>query len=267
MEHKMSYQKFDEIAATKILFYVYALRDPRDKKVFYIGKGQKNRWFDHIEESQKKKDDPSLKLGRIREIENAGLKVEAFIIRSGIPTEKAAYEVEGAVIHAFRLLEHGGSTESFDLTNLAEVHHPEKGLVSVDVAQSLFNAPRAPEIDVPCAMFRIPRLWFPEMSDEELREATSGWWAYQNVKTGMKVAEYAFAVSKGIIRGVYGIDESMWRERREGDRDYKPNSEKKERWGFPDCKAAPELSHYLNTSVKHLFKKGDANAVRFFNCN
>ena len=86
----MIYQKFDEIAATKILFYVYALRDPRDKKVFYVGKGQKNRWFDHIEESHKKKDDPSLKLGRIREIENAGLKVEAFIVRSGIPTEKAA---------------------------------------------------------------------------------------------------------------------------------------------------------------------------------
>jgi hypothetical protein len=83
---------------------------------------------------------------------------------------------------------------------------------------------------------------------------------------GMKVAEYAFAVNKGIIRGVYGINESMWRERREGDRDYDPNSGKKERWGFPDCKPAPELAHYLNTSVKHLFKNGDASSVRFFNC-
>ena len=266
MNHKMTYQKFDEIAATKILFYVYALRDPRDKKVFYVGKGQRNRWFDHIEESRKKKDDPSLKLGQIRAIEEAGLKVEAFIVRSGISTEKAAYDIEGAVIHAFRLLEHGGSTESFDLTNLAEVHQPEKGLVSVDVAQSLFNAPKAPKITVPCAMFRIPRLWFPEMSDAELQAATSGWWSYRNVKNGMKVAECAFAVNKGIIRGVYGINESMWRERREGDRDYDPNSGKKERWGFPDCKPAPELSHYLNTSVKHLFKNGDASSVRFFNC-
>jgi hypothetical protein len=266
MDVNMNYQKFDEIAATKILYYVYALRDPRDKKVFYVGKGQKNRWFDHIKEAHKKKDDLSLKLGRIRDIENEGLKVGVFIVRSGIPTEKAAYDIEGAVIHAFRLLEHGGSTESFDLTNLAEVHHPEKGLVSVDVAQSLFNAPKAPKIDMPCAMFRLPKLWFPEMSEAELHEATSGWWSYQNVKSGMKVAEYAFAVNKGIIRGVYGINESMWRERRVGDRGYGKNPDKKERWGFPDSKPAPELSHYLNTSVKHLFKTGDANAVRFFNC-
>lgn len=44
----MAYEKFDDVAASKIGWYVYALRDPRDETVFYVGKGQKNRWFEHI---------------------------------------------------------------------------------------------------------------------------------------------------------------------------------------------------------------------------
>ncbi len=262
----MNYQKFDDIAAKQIGFYVYALRDPRDGTVFYVGKGKQNRWFEHINEAHGKSTDTHLKLDKIREIESAGHRVDAFIIRFGIPNEKMAYEVEASVIHAYRLLAKGSKQSAVNLTNIAEVHHPERGLVDVRIAQTLFNAPPAPEITVPCAMFRIPKLWYPEMSDDELKEATSGWWSARNVKKHRHTARYAFAVSRGIIRGVYSIDGSLWRERRKGDRDWEHDSGKTPRWGFPDCMAAPEMSHYLNKSVKHLYKRGDASAVRFFNC-
>jgi hypothetical protein len=86
------------------------------------------------------------------------------------------------------------------------------------------------------------------------------------VKNGKEKAEYAFGISSGIIRGVYRIDRSMWRERREGDRDWEHDLGKKPKWGFPDCVPAPEMSHFLDTSVKHLFKKGDQNSVKFLNC-
>ena len=262
----MTYQKFDDIAATKVGYYVYALRDPRDKSIFYVGKGIKNRWYDHILEARSSTDNESLKLTRIREIEAAGLEVDAFLVRHGIPTEKAAYDIEAAIIHAYRLLEVSGVNPGVELTNLAEVHNPDRGLTNVRIAQTLFNAPPAPPITVPCVFLRIPQLWYPDMSDEQLRQATLGWWSRKEVINGKEKAQYAFALKDRIIRGIYKIDPSMWRERIEGDRDWKVDLGKEPRWGFPDCFPAPEMSHYLNTSVNHLYKTGNASAARFLNC-
>lgn len=39
--------KFDRSTEESIGFYVYCLVDPRDKKPFYIGKGQRSRVFEH----------------------------------------------------------------------------------------------------------------------------------------------------------------------------------------------------------------------------
>lgn len=262
----MTYKKFDDIAETKIRFYVYALRDPRNRQIFYVGKGQKNRWYDHIHEALSNPESDKLKLQRIHEIHADGLTVEAFIIRHGIDREKDAYEIEAAVVHAYRLLEQVNENQAVELTNIAEIHHPERGLTSVGIAQTLYNAPPCPDIEVACGFFRLPVLWYPDMPDEELRQATFGWWSSKEVVNGRKKAEYAFAISNQIIRGVYRIDPSMWRERVKGDRDWEHDIEKPPRWGFPDCVPAPEMSHFLNTSVRHLYKKGNASAARFFNC-
>lgn len=262
----IEYRKFDDVASEAIKYYVYALRDPRDGSVFYVGKGRRNRWFDHIKDSVKDADRSSLKLERIRQIESAGLRVDVFIVRHGISSEKVAFEIEAAVIHAYRLLERSSGERLVDLTNIAEAHHPERGLAHIDIVQSLFNAPKAPEITVPAALFRIPRLWYPEMTSADLRDATTGWWSERTVKKRKHVARYAFSVSRGVIRGVYQINESDWRQRVKGDRDWEHDVGKRPRWGFPDCKDAPEMSHFLNTSVKHLFKKGDQNPIKFVNC-
>lgn len=262
----MTYKKFDSLAAEKIQWYVYALRDPRNKEVFYVGKGKDNRWFHHIKSAQEQHDDPSLKIQRIRDIEAAGYAVDPFIIRSGIKSESHAYDIEAAVIHAYELLKRAEVPLPVDLTNLVDGHHSERGLASISAMQSLLNAPAAPEIEVPVGLFKIGVLWYPDMTDEDVRQATLGWWPSSKVKKGKSRAEYAFGVSKGIIRGIYKIDPSMWRERVEGDRDWEKDLGKKPRWGFPECTPAPEMSHYLNTSVKHLFKKGDQNPVKFLNC-
>lgn len=268
MNSQAEYQQFDDVAASQVGWYVYALRDPRDGTVFYVGKGKKNRWFDHIKaaEAASAGEELSLKLSRIRDIHASGHKVDAFLIRHGIATEKGAYDVEAAVIHSYRLLESTRNSGGVELTNIAEVHEPERGLSDVQVAQTLFNAPSAPDIDFPCAFFRLPKLWYPTMSDEELRHATFGWWSRREVAKGKEKAQYAFAVSRQIIRGVYKIEPAMWRSRREPDRDWEYDIGNEPRWGFPDCTPAPEMSHFLNTSVKHLYKRGDASAARFLNC-
>jgi hypothetical protein len=61
----MTNREFDEDAARKICWYVYALRNPRNNQVFYVGKGKRNRWFEHIKEAREKITDPKLKLQKI----------------------------------------------------------------------------------------------------------------------------------------------------------------------------------------------------------
>lgn len=263
----MVYNQFDSIAAEKIRFYVYVLRDPRDKEVFYVGKGQGNRWFEHIREARSQGDSASKKLKRIREIEDAGFEVEAFVVRSGIVSESLAYEIEAAVVHAYTLLKLSGRELPVDLANIAEVHHPERGLASVTVMQSILNAPPAPPITEKVGLFKIGVLWHPTMSAEDVRLATMGWWPESKVKNAKKKAEYAFGVSRGVIRGVYRINESMWRPRIVGDRDWEDDLNGSSRWGFPGCVDAPEMARFLNTSVRHLFKRGDQNSVKFLNCS
>ena len=262
----IKYPKFDEIAAKKIGFYVYALQDPSTGKIFYVGKGVENRWYNHITDSRKPDlGAPSEKLEMIRAIENRGESIKVWIVRHGIQDEKTAYEVEAAVAHTLKII--GSTVQSaniVDLKNLVETHHPERGLISVGRAQSLYNARPAPEITVPCVLVKVSKRWNPEMSDDEVMEATIGWWPY--VKNAQK-ARYAFAVSRGTIRGVYRIAEI--RDRRKGDRDWEHDlGKKRPRWGFPDgCVPATELiDDFLDTSVKHLFKKGEASSVKLLNC-
>ena len=58
-------------------YYVYALIDPRDDKVFYIGKGTKNRVFSHEKESDKAQDVETRKVEIIKEIEKEISALEA----------------------------------------------------------------------------------------------------------------------------------------------------------------------------------------------
>ncbi|MBD9202390.1 MAG: GIY-YIG nuclease family protein [Eubacterium ventriosum] len=54
---------------------MYGLIDPRTKQIFYIGKGTKNRVFEHEKESLVSPDSEKLKLKTIADIKNAGLKL------------------------------------------------------------------------------------------------------------------------------------------------------------------------------------------------
>jgi hypothetical protein len=90
-------------------YYVYELADPRDGKVFYVGKGKGRRINQHVQEAKSGKIGNPFKLDHIREILRAGHKVTERIVSSGL-TEQDALRMER---------EHIASYGIGSLTNIA----------------------------------------------------------------------------------------------------------------------------------------------------
>ena len=109
-------------------YYVYALVDPRDRKIFYIGKGKGNRIFQHAEAALVE-NTSDLKLDTIRSIISDGGKVEHYIVRHHLE-EKEAYLIESTLID---MLTYSKFNHSNQLTNLIAGHHQwDEGIMSIE---------------------------------------------------------------------------------------------------------------------------------------
>ena len=246
--------------AEEIGWYVYALQDPRDNKIFYIGKGKDNRVFAHAEGVIPEAEfNANSKNQLIKEILQSSREVNTYIIRHGLKTEAIAYAIESALIDFCDLLDPQSNNPHFSLKNLVSGHNSQ--LASTDVVISTDEAMPAPELTDAIMLFRPSVLWRPTMKPEELFEITHGWWEIAPDRA--REAKYAFAVCNFVIRAVYRID--SWRQQTSSDRGWSEKSIPGKRWGF-DGAPASEMSHFLNKSVTHLYKKGDRTQFRYFNC-
>lgn len=189
--------------------YVYALRDPDTKEVFYIGKGTGNRILQHTTEAKKNPASEKAKLKRIRAIEAKGKSVDHLFIRTGIKTDAEAFAIEQAIIDAFSANRHTSKGKSI-LTNLVAGHeHTDKGLASFDTVMARHATPKTPKINRPVLVLKLNRKWEPDMNQEDLLEVSRGVWRVG--KDVREKAELAIVISFGVIRGVYEIENRSWK--------------------------------------------------------
>lgn len=245
--------EFKQIVIEALQYYVYCLVDPRDNKIFYIGKGHGNRVFNHAADSLNE-DLDSLKLNTIREIHRQRLNVKYFIIRHGL-TENEAYIVESALIDVLTYKEF--NKESI-LTNIQAGHHQwDKGVKTVNEINAMYDCQELiPHSGDRIMCININKTYKPG-SDyygvrENIYEATRKYWRV-NINRARN-ADIVLSVYQGVVRAAFKPLE--WR-----------ISEVKfatgDRWEFTGVEI-PD-SKYLNMSIKEYIKKGNQNPILYIN--
>ncbi len=173
--------------AEKLGHYVYLYVDPRDGKVFYIGKGKDERCLDHLFE-----DDDHPKVRRIREIFAAGLEPRIEMLAHGLRTEQEAYNIEAAAIGLLGLE---------NLTNQVvgkdSLRFGRKRLSELEG----YYAAKPVKITDPVILIRVNQLYRHSMPAEELYDITRGVWVL-GLSRASKM-KYVFAVYEGVVREVF----------------------------------------------------------------
>jgi len=123
----------------------------------------------------------------------------------------------------------------------------------------------AVEIAERAILFNLHQTYRPDMTAEELYEATRGVWIVSR-RRGAN-AKYAFAIYKNVVREVYEIDSwhvagtTSYRTRQSSELKLKGRSEFIGR-------RAPDVvrSKYVGNSVADGFRRGASNPIHYVNC-
>jgi hypothetical protein len=239
---------FSPEVAEKLGYYVYLYMDPDTNEVFYVGKGKRNRAFDHLYDET-----DSNKVAKIQSIKNRGKEPVIEILCHGLPDDETAYRVESAIIDLV----------GFDnLTNAVRGWRSGMyGRMPANQLQAMYGADAIGDIKHPVVMIKINRLFTYGMSPKDLYDATRGAW-----KIGDRtrdVAQYAFAVFDGIVQEVFRIDGWAHATKSTSDRHYAKTDG---RWEFYGAVAPQEIRNiYCEMSVRHLWPQGAQNPIKKVN--
>lgn len=232
--------------AEAIGWYVYALVDPRDNRVFYIGKGRGERINAHGRDADGNPAAESSKLKQIQAIREAGNDIRLMFLRTNIESSELAYPFEHIAIDALRaddpnLAQATGGRQGSRLTNLAGGHHSAAvGLADLVDVKARYAAEPCPRISEPVIMLKVQNYWRSGMTNDQIRHITEGNWRIGSATRDN--AQLAVAVAYGVVRGVFRITPDSW---------YQKPAEPG-RWGFESVPAT-EYDSLLGTHVRDVF--------------
>lgn len=218
--------EFSPEVISKLKHYVYRLVDPRNGQIFYVGEGQGNRVFAHVnaidmsfyqksdfltdqDKPSEENKDPA-KIGRIIQIRNSGLNVIHIIQRWGMDL-KTAYEVEAAFIDFFGL-DH--------LTNEIKGHEDDRGMRSADELERQFTAKIFDDYPNCPGKFILIKINDNSINykNNDIYEAVRSCWKINPSRANNY--PYVLAVRYGIVIGVYQIEENGWKMMPDSNRAY-----------------------------------------------
>lgn len=240
-------ESFSQEVVDELKHYVYRLIDPRDGVTFYVGKGCGNRVFSHARAELTETDDGEsvdAKMGRIREIRNAGFEVGHVIHRHGMD-ELTAFEVEAALIDAYPGI--SNVVSGIDSEARGTMH-----------ATEIIRRYRAEEASF---KHKIILINIARSADDAkpLYEAVR--YAWKIDKSKAEQAEYVLATKRGLIVGAFVAQQ--WLKADEDnfpDRDPAPG-----RLGFKGKEAPADIENlYVGKRVPDKYRKrGAANPVKY----
>lgn len=240
---------FDNITSTKLGYYVYALLNPINNKVFYIGKGNSNRVFAHVKEILNSENEvDSIKKAEIKEILDQNKSIEHYIIRHGL-TENEAFLIESTLIDYNNNLIN-------KLSNEVNGHHSAfYGIKTTDELIRQYNAPDLESITDPVVIININKKFKNTKSKTtSVYEVTKEAWVISESKRN--VVKYALAEFQGIIISAFEI--LHWYSVNTN------NNSNNNRWGFEGQDAPESIKEkYINKSIMFAKKRGAANPIRF----
>lgn len=237
----------------KLGHYVYKLIDPRNRKVFYIGKGYGDRVLAHVREERRlDNDDAEIllnpKIETIREIKDGGLEPIHVIVRHGLDSE-SAHLVESVLIQ-----------ETEGLANRVAGHGTE--VYGSATIQQLLLRYAAPEMEIDQNEKILAINISASKEERSIYEAVRFAWRVD--KSRAEQADLILAVTDGVCIGVF-IAEKPWlpatiRNFPLLEQDI-PN-----RYGFKGEAASLEITErFLNKRLPENLqrKKGESNPIRY----
>ena len=193
---------FDALQRDRLGFYVYALKDPRDGKIFYVGQRKNNRVFDHFAEAQDslaENRNASSKVIRILDIWKNEEDVGWHIVAHGVPEESLDF-IESAVIDSLLISQNGQC--------LNKVRGPRSTMLTAGEVTTL-GASRIDPVIALQRVFIFPITNALQSSRDNVYEATRASWSV--TERYRHVPSYAVGVKDGISMGGYTIN--RWEER------------------------------------------------------